>query len=141
MGKEQFIGLWKLVSHEFRTIEGKAFYPYGDNAVGWVMFDDKGRFTAQIMRQGRPDYTAGSATIDDLRNALYGYVAYFGTFEIDESKKMLTNHVEGSLVPGWVGGLQIRFYEFSPDGRITLRTPPIKRGGIEFEGTLVWERI
>jgi hypothetical protein len=65
-------------------------------------------------------------------------VAYFGRFEVDEEKKMLINHVEGALNPAWVGGVQIRYYEFDGD-KIILRTDPIQRGGVTVVGKLVWE--
>ena len=137
MGLEQFVGCWKLVSHEFRTSDGRALKPYGDDAVGWVIFDSEGRFSAQIMRPGRPDYSTVDASLEDFRAVLGGYVAYFGTYSLDEDKKTLVNKVEGSLVPGWVGGEQLRYYEISGE-TITLKTPPIKMAGMEVTGILSW---
>lgn len=137
MEKEKFVGRWRLLSHEFTTSEGKVFKPYGENAVGEVMFSPHGRFSAQIMRCDRK-ITEHAPTTDEIKKAYFGYVAYFGRFEVDEEKKMLVNHVEGALNPAWVGGVQIRYYEFEGD-KIILRTDPIERGGVTIVGKLVWE--
>lgn len=137
MEKEKFVGRWRLLSHEFTTSEGKVFKPYGESAVGEVMFSPHGRFSAQIMRCDRK-ITEHAPTTDEIKKAYFGYVAYFGRFEVDEEKKMLVNHVEGALNPAWVGGVQIRYYEFEGD-KIILRTDPIERGGVTIVGKLVWE--
>lgn len=137
MDKEKFSGRWRLVSHEFTTSDGKVFKPYGDDAIGEVMFDSSGRFSAQIMRRDRK-ITEHAPTTDEIKKAYLGYVAYFGRFEVDEEKRMLINHVEGALNPAWVGGVQIRYYEFNGD-KIILRTDPIQRGGVTLVGKLVWK--
>jgi len=137
---EQFVGCWKLISHEFKTPEGRVFHPWGDDPVGSVIFDAKGNFSAQIMRRDRKTFASESPTPEEAKAAYVSYMAYYGTFEINAEDGILLNHVEGALNPDWVGGDQIRYFEFSDD-KITLRTPPIKRGDIEITGTLAWERV
>jgi len=137
---EQFVGCWKLISHEFKTSDGRVLHPWGDDPAGTVIFDNKGNFSAQIMRRDRPEFAADVPTDEEVRKAYGGYMAYFGTFEMDEKEKKLINHVEGSLNPNWVGGDQIRYYDFAGD-KMTLTTAPIKAGALELVGTLVWEKI
>lgn len=132
------VGRWNLVSHEFKTSDGKVFYPWGDNPVGIVMFDGNGNFSAQIMRRNRMTFSSLIPTVDEIKSAYMGYMAYFGHVEIDPEKKMLTNHVEGALDPTWVGGKQIRFFDFDGE-RLILTTEPMTRGGTTITGTLVWE--
>ncbi len=136
----QFAGCWKLVSHEFRSSDGKIIHPWGEDPVGMSINDGKGHFSAQIMRRDRPKFASQSPTFDELKAAYAGYVAYFGTTEVNEKEGFRINHVEGSLNPNWVGGEQIRHYELSGN-RMTLRTPPVKIGDIELTGSLTWERI
>ena len=139
MDVSSFVGEWRLVSHEFKTSEGRIIYPYGDDPIGQVMFDGAGNFAAQIMRRDRPVFESERPTDEEVRSAYGGYMAYFGRYEIDEEKKMLTNHVEGALNPAWVGGLQIRYFEIDGN-RMTLRTAPIGTGEVTVTGKLLWER-
>jgi hypothetical protein len=46
-----------------------------------------------------------------------GYVAYWGTYSVDEAAMTLHLHLDGSVRPGWVGGNQHRKFEFPDDGR------------------------
>lgn len=79
-------------------------------------------------------------TPEEIKAAFEGFIAYFGTYEINEEKGTVIHHVRGSSFPNWVGSDQIRFYEFSGD-RLTLRTPPMQAGGITVTSLLIWERI
>ena len=139
MSDSRFEGRWKLISHEFTTSDGRVFYPWGDDPVGEVIFDGNGYFSAQIMRRDRLMFSSDRPSDEEVRSAYGGYMAYFGRAEIIPEKNMLVNHVEGALNPAWVGGKQIRYYEFSGD-RMTLRTDPIGKGNVTVTGVLVWER-
>ena len=143
MAKAQFIGTWKLVSSEFRLSDGRVIYPLGSSAVGMLMYDASGHMSAQLMRPDRPAFASGDqagGTPTEIRSAFEGFTAYFGTYEVNEGKASVIHHVEGSLFPNWVGGDQVRFYEFSPN-RLTLSTPPIPMGSQHVTGLLIWERI
>ena len=60
------------------------------------------------------------------------YVAYFGTYSVDEQARTVTHHRHGSVQPGDVADL-VRGYEFTGD-RLILRPP-----GTTYE--VIWERI
>ena len=76
---------------------------------------------------------AGSApTPEEAQAALADYIAYFGTYTIDERARTVTHHRQGSVQPGDVADL-VRGYEFAGD-RLILRPP-----GTTHE--VVWERI
>jgi hypothetical protein len=78
--------------------------------------------SGQLMRPGR-----------EPRDTTNGYVAYFGTFVVDESAHTVIHHVEASLTPAWVGTDLKRTYRFSGN-RLTLTA--ITGSVLE----LVWER-
>ncbi len=141
MDVQRFAGCWKLVWYEFRNTEGKVFKVYGEDPEGTVIFDNKGNFSAQIMRRDRPALESFNPSPDDIKAVYAGYMAYFGTYEVREEKSMIINHVKGALNPAWVGGQQVRYYSFQDDGRIKLRTAPIPAGNTEIVGELVWERV
>ena len=142
MGKEQFIGTWKLVSIEHRRSDGQLTYPYGRNAVGIVMYDANGHMSAQIMRPDHPAFASCDifkGTPMETKSTVEGFVAYYGTYEVNHEEGTVTHHVEGSSFPNWVGLAQRRFFEFSGN-RLTLSTPPMPMGGQQVTGVMVWER-
>jgi len=142
VGNEKFIGSWKLVSSEFRRSDGEVNYPLGRDAVGLLMYDATGHMSAQLMRSNRPKFASDDhlkATPAEIKSAFEGYIAYHGTYEVNEEEGTVIHHVEGSPVPNWVGAPLKRFFEFSGN-RLTLSTPPIPMGGKQVVGLLVWER-
>jgi hypothetical protein len=142
MGREQFVGTWKLVSHEYRSSDGQVSYPFGRNTVGIAMLDADGRYSAQIMRPDLPAFASGDrlkGSPAEVESAFKGSFAYFGTYEVNQEKHTLTLHVEGSTFPNWVGTEQKRFFEFSGN-RMSLTTQPILTGGKQVTGFLIWER-
>jgi Lipocalin-like domain len=143
MTKEQFAGTWRLVSTESRDPNGNLHYPYGKNPIGILMYDSDGHMSAQIMTLGRPGFVATdrlNGTSEEIRAAFTGYVAYFGTYHVNEQEGSVVHHVEGSLFPNLVGGDQKRLFTFAGN-RLTLRPPPRAFEGVVISGFLVWERV
>jgi hypothetical protein len=115
-------------------------HPFGDSAVGWLVYTPDGHVFAQLMRRDR----WGCANADILRpscaearSAMEGYLAYGGTFEIRDCQTVV-HQVDVSLAPNWVATLQERLYRIEGD-RLTLTTPPILAAGVSVH-RLVWER-
>ena len=137
------VGAWKLISFEIRKEDGEVIYPYGQNAYGSIIYTESGRFSAQVMRPGRPQFAAGDqmkGTPEEIKANYEGVVSYFGPYEFDAENGFVLHHVEGSLFPNWEGQAQKRFFQLSGD-RLMLSTPPTVWGGGEVVGVLVWERI
>ena len=142
MAKDQFIGAWDLVSFEMRHSDGTMSFPYGDNAIGTLIYHASGRMAVQVVRRDRPVFKSGdqlNGTSEEIKSAFEGCVAYFGTFEVDRTAGTVVHRVEASMFPNWVGTEQKRFYRLESD-RLTLETVPIQWGGGEVVGALVWER-
>ncbi len=143
MGREQFIGTWKLVSSEIRLSDGQLTYPLGTDAVGRITYDTAGHMLCQLVRLDRPAFASGDqwgGTPEETKAAFQGCIAYFGTYEVNEQEGTVIHHVEGSLFPNWVGTDQRRFFEFSGK-QLTLTTPPIPAGGQQATARLVYERL
>lgn len=75
-----------------------------------------------------------------MRAAFEGYIAYCGTYDVDEQSATVIHHVTASWFPNFVGADQVRHFEFQSD-RLLLRTPPRESGSEKRTGLLVWERI
>jgi len=143
MGKDEFVGTWKLVSFEMRRSDGQTVYPFSKNVIGVLHYDAGGNMSAQLMLPERPAFAINDqmkGTPEEIKAAFEGYMAYFGTYEINEEKGTVTHHVKGSMFPNWVGSDLVRFLELSGN-RLTLRAPPIQMGGIAVTSLLIWERM
>lgn len=142
--KERFVGTWKLVLWESQRSNGEVIEPrMGRDTVGWIMYDTTGHMCVEIMRGDRPKFSSndiGGGTPEEKKSAYEGYIAYCGTYKVNEEEGTVTHHVELSLFPNWIGTDQKRFFELSGD-RLTLRTPPLLVAGDQVISRLVWERL
>lgn len=109
------------------------------------MYDAQGHMNGQVMQRERPPLPKGrddQNARDAYHAILRGYIAYFGTYDIDKATGTITHHVQGSLIPDWVGTAQVRLYEFSNNGnQLILRTPPSSLRGEVLRGELIWEKL
>lgn len=131
----EFIGAWRLVSVEDRGPDGAMTSPYGEHPVGLLLYDKTGRMSVQIMRSDRRPLSSNDwdeTSAEEVKSAVEGFTAFFGTYEIDEAESIITHRVEGHLLPGGVGKELKRGYEFS-GSRLTLRPSASRK--------VTWERI
>lgn len=142
MLNEQFIGTWRLDDYEYERSDGEKIYPFGDNPCGILIYTAEGFVSAQISRRERKKFGSRSrwnVTTEEMVQAYKDYLAYFGTYQIEESAGQITHTVEGSLFPDYIGSLQVRLYVHSA-GQLILRTPPMPAGAHTVTGRLVWSR-
>jgi hypothetical protein len=115
----RFVGTWRLVSN---------------TQTGMMIYDSLGNMAAQVMpNRVRRKYAAAEPTPDEARDAITGYLAYFGTYSVDEGARIITHHRQGSINPGQVGDEVVRAYVFESNDRLVL-TPAGSTNKI------VWER-
>ena len=136
------VGTWRLVSFESRTAGGEIRYQLGRAARGQLLYDAAGHMSAQLMDPERSQFASGDlarGSDAEVRAAMAGYIAYYGTYTLDLSGGVVTHHVQGALFPNWVGGDQVRYFRLDGD-RLTITTPPIRIGGEDSTTVLVWER-
>lgn len=130
---KRFVGSWRLVE---TTRDGMIRPERGANPTGVIMYHESGWMAAQIQPDRPPLVLAGDApTPDEALAALDGYTAYFGTYEVDEARKVVTHRRTASVTPGWRAKPDFeRAYEFVGDNRVVLR--PVGN-----RNELVWERL
>jgi hypothetical protein len=116
---KRFIGTWRAVA---------------DGQIGVMIYDDLGNMAVQVMpTRPRQKYAGAQPTPDEAKDAVTGYLAYFGTYTVDESAHTITHHRKGSINPGQVGQDAVRRYEFGPGDRLVLI--PVETGN-----RIIWER-
>lgn len=143
MGPESLVGTWKLLVLELRRSDGELHNPVGAHPIGQLIYDGAGHFSSQMMRPHRPFFASGdqlAGTPEEVRATVEGYVAYSGTWEVDEARTTITQHVECSLFPNWVGTKQKRFYKLAGN-RLFVSTPTISVGGVLVTALVVWEKV
>ena len=138
----ELLGAWRLAEYAFTDGDGAVTHPWGESAEGLIIFEASGQMSAQIMRPGRetvpPPGDGDGDAARPAEQAFRGYVAYFGSYEVDAEAGTLSTRVTGALNPAMVGTEQRREFELAGD-RLTLRTP--ETGPRNTSGVLVWERV
>jgi hypothetical protein len=143
MTANHFTGSWHLISGEYHYSDGTVTYPWGKNPGGLIIYTADGHMAAQIMKSERTNFAAKdhmNGTDTEIREAFEGYQAYYGTYTVNETQQTIDHHVTGSMFPNLVGHTLKRFFELAGN-RLTLTTPPMRMGGNQVVGVLVWEKI
>jgi hypothetical protein len=133
-------GTWALVATEWRRADGRHANPFGANAVGVLIYDGAGNMSAQVMRAGRPALDGHSGIDTAMANAVPGYIAYFGEYEVDESQSTVRHSVVGAAFPAWTGHEVVRGYLLDGD-ILTLTDNVIAADGVEVFASTTWQRI
>ena len=124
---QKIVGAWRYVGTWVDGVPRNR----GANPTGMIVYTASGHMSVQIAPD-RPRAKAGKeATPEEAKAALTDYIAYFGTYTIDQ-RGVVTHHRAASIQPGDVAAVE-RAPEFKGD-RMILRPPNTKQ-------ETVWERI
>jgi hypothetical protein len=126
---KRFVGAWRYIG---TTIDGKPRPDRGANPRGMIYYTTGGHMAVQIAPDRERKKAGKEMTPEEAKNAVENYIAYFGTYTIDERASTVTHHRESSVPPGDAGPL-VRAYEFVGD-RLILRPP----GSTQ---EIPWERV
>jgi|SRR5690348_8507487 len=131
--RSAFVGTWRLVL--FEQDSAGALLRRGAHPTGYLYYDASGHMAAQIQpeRQRASWAQTVAPTAEQALDAATGYIAYFGTYSVNEQSRIVTHHREGALNLDVVD--YSRRYEFQGNDRLVLL--PVGRPGVR----LVWERV
>jgi hypothetical protein len=119
-----FVGTWKLASIEARSEAGEweaSSFPFTGTPVGILIYDSVGNMAVQIT--GNPRGQENSPEVPGMVN---GYIAYYGSYEVDPQAGTVTHHRRGHINPD-LGSLSVvRLFSFSEDV-LTLTVAPERR--------------
>jgi hypothetical protein len=124
----KLLGAWRYVG---TRING-GNWDRGANPKGMIYYGPHGEMAVQIAPDVKRSRAGAVMTPDEAFSAVKDYIAYFGTYTVDETAGTVTHHRHNSLQPGDSGDL-VRRYEFNGD-RLVLRAP---NSTLE----VTWERI
>ena|ERR1700685_2984508 len=102
--QSSIIGTWRIVLADDRSNNRATWvHTYGNHPRGYLIYDASGHVSVQFTSDPpMSPFASGddfAATDAEIRHAYENYVAYFGTYTVDESRSVVTHHVEGSLLP------------------------------------------
>lgn len=127
--KQKFQGDFELVSYFQFPEQGD---PIDMNYVGRLSYDAFGNMAGLGMPRDLPEKNRAT------EERVTGGFGYWGKVSFDLEHSLVIHHVEGSpMVPEWVGGDNIRHFEFS-DGLLKLS---LKNSQGKTTGTLSWRKL
>lgn len=135
----RLVGTWKLAAYEVERPNGELIYPFGQAPAGILTYDRGGHMAVQIMRPDRPNVDRDKATAEDIQAAYKGYVAYFGTFTVNDAGDTVIHHVQGSLDTWRVGGEMVR--PLTLMGNRLILSTEYTSGGELRKYKITWERV
>src|SRR3954451_13827463 len=96
--REQIVGAWNLVSVTSEMDDGRKGEPFGPSPKGVIIFSTDGHFSLFQSRAEIPKIAANDrakATAEEAQSVVSSSIAYYGTYSIDESTKVMV----GDLLP------------------------------------------
>jgi len=115
--KQQILGTWSLVS-QYVEQDGKKIERFGSNPKGILIYERNGRIASILLRPDLPKFASNNAmtgTADENKAVAQGSTAFYGTWSVDEKKRTIKTHIDGSTFPNWDGQDQERPVTISGD--------------------------
>lgn len=127
--QQKFQGDFELVSYFQFPEQGE---PIDMNYMGRLSYDAQGNMAGLGMPRDLPERSQNS------EERITGGFAYWGKVSFDLENSLVIHHVEGApMVPEWVGGENVRHFEFS-DGLLKLS---LKNASGRTTATLSWRKL
>jgi hypothetical protein len=141
--RTSLIGAWTLQSYQSSSIDGSdVIYPLGIDARGIIMYTPDGYMSAQLMRADRTPFDRDDPHLahdNELAAAAGGYLSYAGPFTV-VNDGLIAHHVEVSLLPNWIGGIQYRKARLRDSCLELSSAEPMLMAGQPRIAKLVWTR-
>ncbi|MHB8644696.1 MAG: lipocalin-like domain-containing protein [Thermomicrobiales bacterium] len=141
MDTNSLVGTWRLIAYERRDAAGNVRPVMAPDTMGYIVYTRDGHMILALQLHRSTNFLDGDiwGGTEAERSAAYGaYNSYAGTYQVRGGQ--VTHHVEISCFPNWIGGEQVRNYEFEGE-HLSLSTAPILVQGTEERLYLVWERV
>ena len=135
----QLIGVWNLVAYTDEREGYEDTHPFGPKPAGFLIYTPDGFVSAQLVKPGRSAFQSREwqhGTPEEYIESGSGYIAYCGTYEVDEVERTVTHIPSIALLPNLINGRQLRAIKLN-GSRLTLRTA----GAAVADGARVTSRL
>ena len=113
-GRNALIGAWHLVRIDAPSPSG--LDALKNQPIGMLIYTADGHMSVQLM------YPRSANSLNN-EYVLGGYEASFGSFDVDETKHIVTHHVQGSITRDLLLGKDLpRVYQLTGDGHLIIRS-------------------
>jgi hypothetical protein len=148
--KEQLVGTWTLVSSDQVRPDGSKVQQFGANPKGINVFDPNGRFFLMIANPGflmvasADNPKIASNDLSKTNSGEFGgliaeSIAYYGTYTVNETEKVVILHLDASTFPNQIGTDQERtITSLTADELVMKYSNPAAVSGVEVHQ--VWKR-
>lgn len=136
---DSLIGSWSLEKWTSTNTEGEVIYPYGDEAIGQLIYLENHRMSLTLSANDRVHFGTFDHTAIDLQlvlDAFDNYFTYVGDYAIDWENHLVKHNIEACLFPDWVGKTQERHFELKGD---TLYLKAYNKFGRDH--ALIWTKV
>jgi hypothetical protein len=143
MQLKELVGTWKLISFKITWDKtDKVIYPFGEDALGYLIYTLDGHMSVQFMRANRTNCSTDEyknlSTKEKIEIAT-NFGGYSGTYQIHENK--IIHHPLISAFPNFIRIPQVREYELVKDLLILKCAYPKKEMRKEGLSQIIWERL
>ncbi len=138
--KEELVGTYRLLYGGIERPDGTVEYPYGEDAIGYLVYLDNDRVSWHIMAANRPpfsdpDLLGGAPEEND--KAFRTSNGYFGHYRIEGD--VIRYEIEVAQVPNMVGAGHS--YARIEGDELLITSRPMQIGGKEGQTKFVWKRV
>ena len=96
---KKLVGAWRYVG---TTMDG-VNKPRGINPKGLIYYGPHGEMSVQVAPDVERKMAGAAMTAEEAKIAVTDYIAYFGSYTIDEKAGTVTHHRQASIQPGDTG--------------------------------------
>ena len=139
MKMKKFIGSWALVKWTADVNDETEVFPFGEDAIGRITYEDNGNMSVQIMKNNRLHFHSEDplqAKPNEVIVAFKEFISYCGSFKVYNNPDQVVHHIKISSFPNWIGQNQIRKFEFK-ENTLILSTDTIGSS----KHKLVWQKM
>ena len=120
--RERIVGVYRLAKVVRRAADGQETV-VNANPTGRISYDKSGRVWVLLAPADRkPPKDARNASIEEYQEAARGLMAYYGTYQVDETNQKLTIKLEAAANPALTGTTIERAYVLT-DTTLTMIVP------------------
>jgi len=140
---DRLIGVWILVTYIDQEAGREDIHPFGLKPQGLLIYTPDGFVSAQLMKPGRPAFHSTvwhDGTPEEFQASGSGYIAYCGTYEVDEENRRVTHIPFVSLLPNLIHVRQCRSIELEGNRLVLRATGAPAAAGAYVTSRLEWKR-
>jgi len=144
ISKDTIVGSWRLLSAVQHFDDGSKVAEFGPHACGYLSYTAEGTVSAVLGAQDRPQVAAldpQDATPEEYESSARTFVAYAGSYSLDEQTGEVKHNIEISLYPNWQGQSQLRVLQLDGDTVTIVASPRVSADGRGFHSEVRWRRV